>query len=184
MEMIGRLWQDPRIAFAVLGAASGVAGAFVYTGVSNPTEFAFPGFLWEVLVGLIFGIVMGGALVWRGQATVRKAIFFALMVTLSWLAALQLGAVAAMHFHLWPYGLGVTGLAGAGGIAGALAWLFPLFRDRRTWLTITGTGAAFGIFTGATYLTLLAVPSLFALFPPWQAAVALAIAWPLWRDAP
>ncbi len=177
MEMIGRLWQDPRIAFAVLGAASGVAGAFVYGRIGDPTQIAYPGVVWEVLVGVIFGTVMGGALVWRGPATARQATLFALLATLSWLAAHRFGVMAASRLELDPLVVGVfAGLAGAGGVAGSLAWLFPLYRDRRAWLIIAGTGAAFGV--------LLAGPSAFVLFPPWQAAVALAIAWPLWRDAP
>ncbi len=174
--MIGRLWHDPRVVFTVLGAASGVAGAVAYGRISDPTQIAFPEVLWEVSVGVIFGAVMGGALARRGSATAHQAIVFALLATLSWLAAHRFGVMVATRLELDPSVVGVlAGLVGAGGIAGSLAWLFPLYRNRRAWLTIAGTGGAFGI--------LLAGPSAFTLFPPWQAAVGLAIAWPLWRSA-
>ncbi len=174
--MIGRLWHDPRVVFTILGAASGGTGAVAYGWIDDPTRIAFPEVAWEVSVGVIFGAVMGGALARRGPATARQAIVFALLATLSWLAAHRFGVMVANRLNLGPFVVGIlSGLLGAGGVAGSLAWLFPLYRNRRAWLTIAGTGGAFGM--------LLAGPSGFTLFPPWQAAVGLAIAWPLWRDA-
>jgi len=168
-------WQDPRVAFTVLGAASGVVGAVVYGRVGDPTGITFPGVLWEISVGVVFGTVMGAALLRRSAATSRTAILFALLATLSWLAAHRFAIQVANTLDLWMSVVGIlAGLVGAGGVAASLAWLFPLYRDRRTGLIITGTGTVFG--------ALLAGPSAFTLFPPWQAAVALAIAWPLWLE--
>ncbi len=107
------------------------------------------------------------------RPTARTATLFAVLATLSWLAAHRLGIQVGNILGMPAIGV-LSGLVGAGGVATTLAWLFPLYRDRRAWLTVAGTGAVFGV--------LLAGPSAFTLFPPWQAAVGLAIAWPLRRD--
>lgn len=164
---------------AVLGLASGVAGSFIY--LLEP--------LWrEASVGYVFGTVIAGYLFHLRLAGPLRAAAFAVLATLSWLAAERtavviFGRLPGPDEFLSLKGL-VTGVAagllGAFLLALAGALLFAFLRRPGLGLATVATGGV----AGALLSLIDMADTGLVLFPPWQAAVAFCLARGLPKSAP
>ncbi len=169
---LGAALKDRRVVvMTVLGFASGILCSFVYQ----------IGPLWrELSVGVSFGILIGAYLFHLGLTGPIKAVAFAGLTMLSWLAA-ERAAIEIFDslgdtgdFLSWP-GLvtGVSaGLIGAGLLVLAIMSLCPFFRQPRLAIATVLVGGA----TGALLTLTDVVDSGLVLFPIWQAAFAFCVA--------
>ena len=174
---------QPVLLFALVGAASGLAGTFGL-GVSYG-EAPGPG-LFMIPTGLWFALVVAAAVWMLGRASVSGAAIAVLVTFLAWEASVNLALVLIDPWlKAGPSNVayGMTGMVS--GTVGALltwagaAWAAPSLRRATTALLVTVTGTLFGSLLSAT--NSLDTPAL--LFIPWQAAVAATLAFALTRHA-
>ncbi len=118
--------------FALLGAASGAitTGALFMLPLNWKFEIADLLMISNLTIyaGLVFGIIFGAVLKYRGLADTRTAVLYALASTAAYFVAVNLA------FHLdnslediWLTGM-IAGLVGAGCLTALAAWLLPFAR--------------------------------------------------------
>jgi hypothetical protein len=134
--------------------------------------------IWYLSPGVVFGILVGGALFFLRQSSVARSIYFAIATLASWYAAFYFAIYAYDNFwNFIPADAGrltasgvIAGMLGAALLGGAAAGLFPWFRSWRRILVITVIcgvpGALLGIDWGERY----------PMFIAWQGAFALGLA--------
>ena len=166
--------------FALLGAITGsLATVSLFTVPSSMKYSVFP---WlelsplSLAPGLVFGIVFGVLLAWRGAAGPGHALGYAAASTLSYLAA----ETFAVEFGdslpaIWLLGI-VAGLLGGALLTGATALLMPLARRLRPGALMLAAAGLLG--------ALLEIPlaqdggfwGFLLFFAVWQAGYAAAFA--------
>jgi hypothetical protein len=154
-----------------LGLASGIAVSFVY--VLEP--------IWrELSVGVVFGLVIAGYLLYLRLADPLRAAIYAALTVGAWFVAERTavevfgqlpGKDVFFSFKGLATGL-VGGLVGAFLLALAGALLFPFYRRPGLGLATLATGGAAGMLIALIDIT----DSGLVLFPPWQAAIAYCLA--------
>lgn len=132
--------------------------------------------------GLVFGLIAGFALRRRGLADGWRYPGYIAAATLSYFAAVQvtLGYLVDAVDNLFVAGM-IAGLLGAGLLTVASAALIPVFRRARPCLIMIAAGTVLG----ALLVTPIAGGEFFswlALFLPWQAGYAAAMATAFDRD--
>lgn len=132
--------------------------------------------------GLVFGLIVGYALRRRGLAGGWRYPAYAAAATLSYFAAVQLtlGYLVDAVDNLFVDGM-IAGLFGAGLLTALSAALMPVFRRVRPCVAMIVAGTVLG----ALLVTPIAGGEFFgwlALFAPWQAGFAAAMATAFDRD--
>lgn len=179
--------------WAALGALSGLCATlsifmFEWIGLyrEQTLKFDLPGPMFgpiEISIsplslgpGLVFGLIAGFALHRRGLAGGWRYPVYAVAAMLSYFAAVQLalGYLVDRVDNVVVVGM-IAGLFGAGLLTAASAALVPQFRRVRPCLAMIAAGTVFGalLFTpidGGGFFSWL------ALFAPWQAGYAAAMA--------
>lgn len=167
---------NPTLAFAALGAASGLAGTFGL-GIAIG-EAPAPG-IYMIPAGLWFGLVVALA-VWKlGHASPGGTAVAFLATFIAWEASVNLALVMIDPWlKAGPSDLvfGMVGVA-AGALGALLTWAgaaraAPILRCFPSAILTIAAGAAFGALLGTT--NSFDSPAL--LFIPWEAAVAAALA--------
>lgn len=164
--------NDGRVVImSALGFASGLLVSFSH---------ALEGVWREMSVGYVFGIVIAVYLFRLGLARPLKAVAFAALATLSWMAAERVaiaifGRLPGEDVFFTLKGL-IAGVAG--GLLGAFllmlagALLFSFYRRPGLGVATVVTGGVAG-----ALLTLIDLAdSTLVLFPPWQAAIGFCLA--------
>ncbi len=173
--------------FAALGVISGaITTGILYTLPLN-WKIEIADLLWlsplSIEAGLIFGIIFGALLKYRGLADTRTAVLYALASTASYFVAFNL----ALHVvdsleDIWQTGM-IAGLAGSACVTAAAALLLPFVRQVKPIALMLVAGCLLGallevaLAEGATFWHWL------ALFAPWQAGYAAAFATALPKTA-
>ncbi len=134
--------------FALAGAVSGAIAAGLLMARPVRWKIEVGDFLvfssLSIVAGLVFGIVFGALLRYRGLAETRTALLYAAASTVSYFAAVNLA------FHLvdaveevWQLGL-IAGLVGAGCLTALAAWLLPFARKPRPCALMLTAGCLLG----------------------------------------
>ena len=187
-ERVARRRMHPALVFGVLGILSGALVVGLKLGLDNAGLDLHKG--WEVFgldlsfddlslyPGLMFGLVIGLALLWRRLGNAAQVAAYVLASTLSNFAATNL----AYSLYDGKNGL-VTGMA-AGALGAACLTLLtlailPFCRQWRPCILMVAAGTALGALLSITlYLidrdTVAAYLGLLILYVPWQGAFAAA----------
>ena len=177
---------DP-LRFALVGAASGAIAAGLLMALPERWKIEIGDFLvfssLSIVAGLVFGIVCGGFLRYRGLAETGTALLYAAASTVSYFVAVNLA------FHLldavaevWQLGL-IAGLVGAACLTALAAWLLPFARRPGPCALMLTAGCLLGALLefpvrgdGGFWDWLL-------FYVPWQAGYAAAFATALPKTA-
>ncbi len=122
--------------FALLGAVTGaITTGLIEVLPAGWTEIELGDFLvlstLSIVAGLVFGIIFGSLLKYRGLAETRTALLYAAASTAAYFVAVNLAPhVAGIVEEIWQIGL-IAGLAGAGCLTVLAAWLLPFVRRLR-----------------------------------------------------
>lgn len=160
--------------FAALGLISGLASAFMPEWLSAIHIFETP-----VFPGIAFGLVLAFALSRWGGAAMVTWVALPVAATLAWIAAVNLFFVISgdAKDNVF-FGEICAGIVGAAGVAAACMALSPPMRRTAEILLVIAAGAAAGLLTDpAAQLS----QNLILLFTVWQASVAAAIGYVLYR---
>lgn len=155
-------------AAAGVGLVSGLLSALAFVSgeidVSNIADLL--GLLQSLSPGLIFGLLVGLYLLWRGRTGPGRLLAFIILTDASWYAAFRFAVWADgdnIIANIWLVGL-LAGMLGAALLMVSSVLLFPFFRRVRLALAMVALGGAAGL--------LLGVDSPYPLFGVWQALVA------------
>ncbi len=126
--------------------------------------------------GLVFGVIFGALLKYRGLADTRTAVFYALASTASYFVAVNLALYVADGLEdIWLTGM-IAGLAGSACLTAAAAALLPFARQLRPIALMLVSGCLLGVLLevaladGATFWHWL------LFYAAWQAGYAAAFA--------
>ncbi len=134
---------------------------------AQPFSDSLPEF---ALVGIIFGIVIGGALWWMGLIRPLQVLAFIVASEACWLIAyffakdVTYDLIGEHWYRMMLAGI-LSGMLGAASLGLCCRVLFPFFRS---WPLLLGTIVVGGM-TGAV----MTLETGFALYPLWQAGFAL-----------
>ena len=166
--------------FAALGAVSGAITTGILFALPLNWKIEIADLLWisplSLYAGLVFGVIFGALLKYRGLADTRTAVIYALASTASYFVAFNL----ALHVYdgledAWLTGM-IAGLAGSACFTAAAALLLPFERQVKPIALMLVAGCLLGVLLevalaeGATFWHWL------LLFAPWQAGYAAAFA--------
>ncbi len=170
---------DP-LRFALVGAISGAITTGSLFSLPRDWKIGIGNFLMlsptSIEAGLVFGVIFGGLLKYRGLADTRTAVFYALASTASYFVAVNL----ALHVtdgleDIWLTGM-IAGLAGSACLTAAAAALLPFVRQVRPIVLMLVAGCLLGVLLevaladGATFWHWL------LFYGAWQASYAAAFA--------
>ena len=165
--------------FALLGAVSGIATVAILL-LKPDWQLAIPGGLdiWplSVVPGLVFGFVIGFALLRRDRASPGAFVGYVLAATLSNYAAVTLTTkvLATTIGAGWLGGI-VAGLFGAACLTGCGLALLPFTRKPRMVLLTVLAGGVFGALLGPAAAT-QGIFWWFVFYGLWQAGYAASLA--------
>lgn len=166
--------------FALLGAISGAITTEAVFALPKDLKINFGNIIAlspaSIAAGLVFGIVFGGLLKYRGLAATRTAVLYALASTASYFVAAHL----VVHFmyrvgDIWKIGM-IGGLVGSACLTAAAAALLPFARRVKPIALMLIAGCLLGAlldFAVAADATFWRTLVFFAL---WQAGYAAAFA--------
>jgi hypothetical protein len=166
--------------FALLGAISGTITTGALFALPEDWKIEVGDFLMlsplSIEAGLVFGIIFGGLLRYRGLAGTVTAALYALASTASYFVAVNLALQLGDGLdEIWRIGM-IAGLAGSACLTAAAAVLLPFVRQVRPIALMLVAGGLLGallevaLADGATFWHWL------VLFAPWQAGYAAAFA--------
>lgn len=166
--------------FAVLGAVSGAitTGALYTLPLNWKIEIA--DLLWisplSIYAGLVFGVIFGALLKYRGLADTRTAVIYALASTASYFVAfnLALNVVDGLE-DAWLTGM-IVGLAGSACLTAAAALLLPFARQVKPIALMLVAGCLLGVLLEVALADEASFWRWLLLFAPWQAGYAAAFA--------
>ncbi len=153
--------------FALLGAASGASAALILEALSQAQAgiAAIP----SAVPGLVFGLIVGGALLRRGLAGPWVYAAYAVASSASCYAAIYFAVAVYNAFNGNMLLIGFcAGLLGSACLTGVSALLFRFLRRPAPCLLMLGAGCVLG--------GLLALDEGLVLFASWQAGYAAALA--------
>ncbi len=166
--------------FAGLGAVSGAISTGSMFMLPQSWEIEAVGFLMlspvTIEAGLVFGVVFGSLLKFRGLAGTGTATLYALASTASYFVAINLALHVSSGLEaFWLTGM-IAGLAGSACLTAAAAFLLPFVRRAKPIVLMLVAGCLLGallevaLAEGTTFWHWL------ILFAVWQAGYAAAFA--------
>ncbi len=172
--------RNPIIVFATLGAVSGAITTGLLFILPQNWKIEVADFLMlspmTIEAGLVFGVIFGGLLKFRGLAGTGTAVLYVLASTASYFVAVNLALYVSNGLEdIWLTGM-IAGLAGSACLTAAAAVLLPFVRRAKPVVLMLAAGCLLG----ALLQVALAEGSTFwhwlIFFAAWQAGYAAAFA--------